>query len=87
MSQAVPQVCLSHVLPFGLSLSPLTFQKCMDVVLIPLWQKGIRVFNYLDNWLVCFPSENLAWRHTEAVLPHLVALGLHLKPRGPRQVS
>ena len=66
------------VLPFGLSLSPQTFTKCMDAALVPLRQKGIRVLNYLDDWLVCASSEVLAQSHTEAVLAHLVALGLQV---------
>ncbi|XP_037832808.1 uncharacterized protein LOC108247140 [Kryptolebias marmoratus] len=66
------------VLPFGLSLSPRTFTKCMDAALIPLRRRGIRVLNYLDDWLVCAPSLSLANEHTAAVLAHLTSLGLHL---------
>ncbi|KAL0195701.1 hypothetical protein M9458_009273, partial [Cirrhinus mrigala] len=40
------------VLPFGLSLAPRTFTKCMDAALSPLRQRGIRILNYLDDWLV-----------------------------------
>ncbi|KAL0176639.1 hypothetical protein M9458_028969, partial [Cirrhinus mrigala] len=45
------------VLPFGLSLAPRTFTKCMDTALLPLRQKGIRILNYLDDWLVLAQSE------------------------------
>ncbi len=38
--------------PFGLSLAPRTFTKCMDVALSPLRQMGIRILNYLDDWLI-----------------------------------
>lgn len=55
-----------NALPFGLSLLPRTFTKCMNAALIPLRQKGIRVLTYLDDWLVCAPSESLARIHTEA---------------------
>ncbi len=40
------------VLPFGLSLAPRTFTKCMDVALSPLRQMGICILNYLDDWLI-----------------------------------
>ncbi len=33
------------VLPFGLSLAPRTFTKCMDVALSPLRRMGIRILN------------------------------------------
>ncbi len=38
------------ILPFGLSLAPRTFTKCVDAALSPLRQMGIRILNYLDNW-------------------------------------
>ncbi len=39
------------VLPFGLALAPRTFTKCMDAALAPLRLQGIRVLNYMDDWL------------------------------------
>ncbi|MGH0148237.1 UNVERIFIED_CONTAM: hypothetical protein FKN15_012174 [Acipenser sinensis] len=41
------------MLPFGLSLAPRTFSKCMDAILAPMQLQGIKVLNYLDNWLIC----------------------------------
>ncbi|KAI2656397.1 Gag-Pol polyprotein [Labeo rohita] len=40
------------VLPFGLSLSPRVFTKVAEAALSPLWQMGIRILNYLDDWLL-----------------------------------
>ncbi|XP_043116738.1 LOW QUALITY PROTEIN: uncharacterized protein LOC122360307, partial [Puntigrus tetrazona] len=41
-----------RVLPFGLALSLRTFtHKCMDAALIPLRLQGIRILNYIDDWL------------------------------------
>ncbi|KAJ8400811.1 hypothetical protein AAFF_G00391650 [Aldrovandia affinis] len=37
------------VLPFGLSLAPRTFTKCMDAVLAPLTAWGILILNDLDD--------------------------------------
>ncbi|MGL4479884.1 MAG: reverse transcriptase domain-containing protein [Aeromonas veronii] len=45
------------VLPFGLSLAPHTFMKCMDAELSPLRQMGIHVLNYLDDWLILASSQ------------------------------
>ncbi len=45
------------VLPFGMSLAPRTFTKCMDTALSPQRQMGIRILNYLDDWLVLAQSE------------------------------
>ncbi|KAL0194632.1 hypothetical protein M9458_008204, partial [Cirrhinus mrigala] len=41
-----------RVLPFGLALSPRTFTKCVDAALVPLRLQGIRILNYIDNWLI-----------------------------------
>ncbi|XP_016330768.1 dihydroxyacetone phosphate acyltransferase-like [Sinocyclocheilus anshuiensis] len=40
------------VLPFGLSLSPRVFTKVMEATLVPLRQRGIRILNYLNDWLI-----------------------------------
>ncbi|KAL0148359.1 hypothetical protein M9458_056339, partial [Cirrhinus mrigala] len=57
------------VLPFGLSLAPRTFTKCMDVALSPLRQRGIRILNYLDNWLVLAQSEAELLSHRSLLMP------------------
>ena len=64
------------VLPFGLSLAPRTFTKCMDAALAPLRRQGVRIASYLDDWPICAPSERQARSDTEVVLAHLRRLGL-----------
>ncbi|KAL0154785.1 hypothetical protein M9458_049048, partial [Cirrhinus mrigala] len=53
-----------RVLPFGLALSPRTFTKCVDAALVPLRLQGIRILNYIDDWLILAESESLAARHS-----------------------
>ncbi len=66
------------VLPFGLALAPRTFTKCMDAALAPLRLQGIRVLNYLDDWLILAHSRELVSRHRDIVLGHIHSLGLRM---------
>lgn len=45
------------VLLFGLSTSPRVFSKCVIVIATHLRLQGIRIFQYLDDWLLVAPSE------------------------------
>ncbi|KAI2648125.1 ORF V: Enzymatic polyprotein [Labeo rohita] len=67
-----------RVLPFGLSLSPLIFTKIAEAALTPLREMGIRVCNYLDDWLILAHSLELVCTHREVVLNHLAQLGLRV---------
>ncbi|XDV20720.1 hypothetical protein PO909_025991 [Leuciscus waleckii] len=64
------------VLPFGLSLAPRAFTKCMDTPLAPLRRRGMRILNYLDDWLIQAQSETELVSHRTALLSHLENLGL-----------
>ncbi len=64
------------VLPFGLSLAPQTFTKCMDTALPPLRKMGIRILDYLDDWLVLAQTEVELLSHRSLFLSHLDCLGL-----------
>ncbi len=69
------------VLPFGLALAPRTFTKCMDAALAPLRLQGIRVLNYLDDWLILAHSRELVSRHRDMVLGHIHSLGLRMNAK------
>ncbi len=69
------------VLPFSLALAPRTFTKCMDAALAPLRFQGIRVLNYLDNWLILAHSRELVSRHRDIVLRHIDSLSLRMNAK------
>ncbi len=69
------------VLPFGLALVPRTFTKCMDAALALLRLQGIRVLNYLDDWLILAHSRELVSRHRDIVLGHIHSLGLRMNAK------
>ncbi len=69
------------VLPFGLALAPRTFTKCIDAALAPLRLQGIRVLNYLDDWLILAHSRELVSRHRDIVLGHIHSLGLRMNAK------
>ncbi|KAI2655478.1 Transposon Ty3-G Gag-Pol polyprotein [Labeo rohita] len=70
-----------RVLSFGLALSPRTFTKCVDAALAPLRLQGIRILNFIDDWLILAQSEMVAVRHRDVVLAHMKALGLRLNAK------
>ncbi len=70
-----------RVLQFGLALSPRTFTKCVDAALAPLRLQGIRILNYIDDWLILAQSEQVAVRHRDVVLAHMRDLGLRLNAK------
>lgn len=67
-----------RVLPFGLSLSPRVFTRCVKAALAPLQASGMKILPYLDDWLMCAPSEACAVQHTDRLLAHLEQLGLRI---------
>ncbi len=69
------------VLPFSLALAPRTFTKCMNAALAPLRLQGIRVLNYLDDWLILAHSRELVSRHRDTVLRHIHSLGLRMNAK------
>ncbi len=66
------------VLPFGLSLSPRVFTKVAEAALVPLRERGVRILNYLDDWLILAQSREQLRAHKDLVLRHLSQLGLRV---------
>ncbi len=69
------------VLPFGLALAPRTFSKCVDAALSPLRASGMRILNYLDDWLILAQSRDTLLSHIDSLLVHLESLGLCVNRR------
>ncbi len=67
-----------RVLPFGFSLSPRVFTKVAEGTLAPLREVGIRILNYLDDWLILAQSREQLCGHRDLVLRHLSQLGLRV---------
>ncbi len=66
------------VLPFGLSLSPRVFTKVAEAALVPMREQGVRILNYLDDWLILAQSQDQLCEHRDWVLSHLSQLGLRV---------
>ncbi len=66
------------VLPFGQSLAPSTFTRCMDAVLSPLRQMGIHILNYLNDWLILAQLQVVLISHKTLLLSHINCLGLRV---------
>ena len=62
-------------LPFGYSLAPQTFSKCVETVLRPLDATGMRVLFYLDDLLLMARSKEEAAIQTKKLVIHLTNSG------------
>ena len=52
-------------LPFGLSTAPLEFTVVAKDVKLMAMHKGIRIYQYLDDWLVRARSHHVCLQHTK----------------------
>ncbi len=59
------------VLPFGLYLSPRVFTKVAEAALVPMREQGVRILNYLEDWLILAQSQDQLCEHRDLVLSHL----------------
>ena len=63
------------VLPFGLKDSPWVFSRVVASVLARLRLQGIRIYFYLDDWLLVAESQSLLQSHLLATLQLAQSLG------------
>ncbi len=77
-SRSIGRAYQYKVLPFGLSLSPRVFTKVVEAALIPLREQGVRILNYLDDWLILAQSRRQLFAHRDLVIKHLSLLGLRV---------
>ena len=62
-------------LPFGLDTTPLEFTKVVKEVKLMAQIRGIRIHQYLDNWLLRAPSQEKCLQHTQTLLDLCRELG------------
>ena len=62
-------------LPFGLATAPLTFTNVVKEVRLLALQRGIRIHQYLDDWLVRAPSKEECHKQTQKLLNLIRDLG------------
>ena len=62
-------------LPFGLSTAPLEFTKVVKEVKLMAQSRGIRIHQYLDDWLLRAPCREICLRHTQILLDLCRSLG------------
>ncbi len=81
LKQILPQICPGDwfmSLDLKVLLHPGTFTRCMDAALSPLRQMGIRILNYLDDWLILAQSQAILTSYKTLLLSHLDCLGLRV---------
>ena len=62
-------------LPFGLSTAPMEFTVVAKVVKFHALQRGIRIHQYLDDWLVRARSHQICLQHTQTLVALCQDLG------------
>ena len=62
-------------LPFVLSIAPIEFTVVAKEVKLMAIHKGIRIHQYLDNWLLRARSHQICLQHTQVLLKMCQQLG------------
>ena len=63
------------VLPFGLSIAPMEFTTVAKEIKLMALQRGIRIHQYLDDWLVGARFHNTCLQHTQTLVALCQELG------------
>ena len=69
------QTYLFKALPFGLSIAPMEFTIGAKEVKLTALQKGIRIHQHLDDWLVWARSQQTHLQHTQTLIAVCQDLG------------
>ena len=64
-----------QALPFGLSTAPMEFTVVAKEVKLVAFQKGIRIHQYLDDWLVRASTHHTCLQHTQTLVTLCQELG------------
>ena len=64
-----------QALPFGLSTAPMEFTVVAKEVKLVAFQKGIRIHQYLDDWLVRASTHHTCLQHTQTLVTLRQELG------------
>ena len=67
--------CQFEALPFGLSMAPMEFTVVAKEVKLMALQKGIRIHQYLDDWLVRASTLHTCLQHTQTLVTLCQELG------------
>ncbi len=82
--QAIPAVCVRRtgILVQSPALRAVPVAPCLhertEAALVPLREQGVRILNYLDDWLILAQSRDQLCEHRDMVLSHLSQLGLQV---------
>ena len=71
----IKQVYQFTCLPFGLATSPQEFTKLLRPVVALLWQQGVKLHIYLDDWLIRADTPEQAKLHAQTTISVLQFLG------------
>ena len=64
-----------RALPFGIATAPLEFSRVVKEVKLMLQNRGIQVHQYLDDWLLRAPSEEMCLQHSKQLVAFVQELG------------